>query len=88
LPYPIPGTPLFERISNELVLAEWEEPKNLQLVKHKLLFDSKISEVRLKFAIVKAMTQFYIRKHAGEKVYWIIGIPLEKITNFVYKKML
>jgi radical SAM superfamily enzyme YgiQ (UPF0313 family) len=85
LPYPIPGTPLFERISSALVSEEWEEPKNFQWVKHKLLFDSQITEIKLKFAIVKGMSQFYIRKFLGEKGYRIVGIPVEKITDVAYK---
>ena len=27
LPYPIPGTPLFQRLKGELLLEEWEEPR-------------------------------------------------------------
>ncbi len=87
LPYPIPGTPLFERLSSELVSEEWEEPKNLQLVKHKLLFNSQITEIKLKFAIVKGMVQFYIRKYAGKQGYRIIGTPFEKMTDAAYELM-
>jgi anaerobic magnesium-protoporphyrin IX monomethyl ester cyclase len=87
LPYPIPGTPLFERMRRGLVLEEWEEPKNLQLVKHKLLFNSQITEIKLKFAIVKGMVQFYIRKYAGKQGYRIIGTPFEKMTDVAYELM-
>jgi anaerobic magnesium-protoporphyrin IX monomethyl ester cyclase len=85
MPYPIPGTPLFERLYNELVTEEWEEPKNLQLVKHRLLFDSQVTEMKLKFAIVKGMIQFYLRKYTGEKGYWLMGTPIEKLTDVIYK---
>jgi anaerobic magnesium-protoporphyrin IX monomethyl ester cyclase len=81
LPYPIPGTPLFERIKNELSLDEWQEPKNIKLIKHKLLFDSKITESWIKSALIKGMVQFYIRKHLGQKGYRIIGAPFEKLTD-------
>ncbi len=84
LPYPIPGTPLHERLGGKLVLDEWEEPKNLQMVKHKLLFDSQVSELKMKFAIVKGMSQFYIRKYLGEKGYVVLGKPLESVTDLVY----
>jgi anaerobic magnesium-protoporphyrin IX monomethyl ester cyclase len=73
LPYPIPGTPLYERLNGELISDEWEEPKNINLVKHKLLFDSGLSERKLKFAIVKGMVQFYIRKHLGKNWLQISG---------------
>jgi hypothetical protein len=87
LPYPIPGTPLFERLSGEMFSEEWEEPKNIQFIKHKLLFVSKISESKLKFAIVKGMVQFYIRKYTGKRGYSLLGVPFEAVTDFVYNKM-
>lgn len=67
LPYPIPGTPLFERLSGNLVSEEWEEPKNIQMIKHKLLFDLQVTELKLKFAVIKGMIQFYIRKYLDEQ---------------------
>ena len=84
LPYPIPGTPLFERLSGELLSEEWEEPKNIQMIKHKLLFDSQVSEFKLKFAVIKGMIQFYSRKYMGEKGYALIGGPIEAVTDAVY----
>ncbi len=87
LPYPIPGTPLHERLSGRLVCDEWEEPKNLQMIKHKLLFDSQVSEAKMQFAIIKGMGQFYIRKYLGEAGYAILGKPLEAVSNVVYCKM-
>lgn len=87
LPYPIPGTSLFERLTGKLVLEEWEEPKNLKLIKHRLLFCSQVSEIKLKFAIVKGMIQFYIRKYISKSGYQVIGIPFEKVTDVVYELM-
>jgi anaerobic magnesium-protoporphyrin IX monomethyl ester cyclase len=87
LPYPIPGTPLYQKLSGELVMEEWEEPKNIQLIKHRLLFDSQVTELKLKFAIVKGMAQFYIRKNLGEKGYSLIGRPFEALTDAIYGKM-
>ncbi len=87
LPYPIPGTPLFQKLSGELVFEEWEEPKNVQIIKHRLLFDSQVTEFKLKFAIIKGMIQFYVRKYLGEKGYLLIGEPFEVVTDAVYNKM-
>lgn len=84
LPYPIPGTPLFKRVEKEIFFGDWEEPKNVQLVKHRLLFDSEVSEPKLKFAIVKGMTQFYIRKVLGKYGYFFLGRPFEVLTDAVY----
>jgi anaerobic magnesium-protoporphyrin IX monomethyl ester cyclase len=87
LPYPIPGTPLHKRLTDKLFCDEWEEPKNLQMVKHKLLFDSQVSELKIKFAILKGMGQFYIRKYLGEKGYAVAGKPLESASDWIYQKM-
>jgi anaerobic magnesium-protoporphyrin IX monomethyl ester cyclase len=87
LPYPIPGTPLFERVREEMFLEEWEEPKNLKLLKHKLLFNSNLSEPKLQFAIIKGMVQFYIRKHLGRRAYALAGTLFETITDSVYGLM-
>lgn len=87
LPYPIPGTPLFERLSGELVSEEWEEPKNFQLIKHRLLFASKITDHKLKFAIIKGMVQFYTRKYLGERGYTFVGKPFETLTDVFYSKI-
>jgi anaerobic magnesium-protoporphyrin IX monomethyl ester cyclase len=81
LPYPIPGTPLFERIKEALNLDEWQEPKSLKLIKHKLLFESEITEGWIKSTLIKGMIQFYLRKHLGQKGYRIIGTPFEKLTD-------
>ena len=87
LPYPIPGTLLFERLNGKIVTEEWEEPKNIQLIKHKLLFDSQVSELKMKFAVVKGMIQFYTRKYLGEQGYAFIGRPVEAVTDLIYNKM-
>ena len=87
LPYPIPGTPLYERLKGEMISDEWEEPKNINLIKHKLLFDSGLSEGKLKFAIIKGMIQFYIRKYLGAIGYKLLGVPFENITNTIYNLM-
>jgi anaerobic magnesium-protoporphyrin IX monomethyl ester cyclase len=87
LPYPIPGTPLFERLSGKLVSDEWEEPKNIQMIKHKLLFDSQVSELKMKFSVIKGMIQFYTRKYFGEKGYRFVGRSFEAITDTIYDKI-
>jgi anaerobic magnesium-protoporphyrin IX monomethyl ester cyclase len=85
MPYPIPGTPLYKRLNGKMISNEWEEPKNINLVKHKLLFNSKLSENKLKFAIIKGMGQFYIRKYTGENGYRLLGSPFESLTDSVYR---
>ena len=86
-PYPIPGTPLFERVRDSMVTEEWTEPDNLHLIKHKLLYRSSFSESKLKFALFKGMAQHYIRKYLGNKGYSIIGNPFEKVSEELYRKL-
>ena len=83
-PYPIPGTPLFERVKNRMFCEDWEEPEGFHIVKHKLLFRSDFSETKLKFAIFKGMTQFYIRKYLGRRGYNVLGRLFERLTDTVY----
>ncbi len=89
LPYPIPGTELFERVKNNggFVVDDYEEPKNWALIRHKLLYHSGFSEGKLKFAMGKAQLQFYGRKYLGEKVYGIVGLPLEHVTDSAFRLM-
>jgi anaerobic magnesium-protoporphyrin IX monomethyl ester cyclase len=71
LPYPIPGTALYEKVRNNggFLVDDYEEPKNWSLIRHKLLYHSGFSEAKLKFAIGKAELQFYDRKYLGKKGY-------------------
>jgi anaerobic magnesium-protoporphyrin IX monomethyl ester cyclase len=86
-PYPIPGTPLFDRVKNLMVSKEWEEPKKFSLIKHKLLFRSPFSENKLRFALFKGMSQHYMRKYLGERISRILGKPYISITDAVFKTL-
>lgn len=88
MPYPIPGTPLHERIKQKCSsgINDWEEPKNLRLIKHKLLYESGFSERKLKLAIGKATLQFKCRQLLGNKAYAFFE-PLEKLTDTVLKRI-
>jgi len=87
MPYPIQGTPLYERVRDRMAVEEWEEPKNPRLIKHNLLFQSPLSEAKLRFAIAKGMTQFYIRKYLRSHSYMLIGQPFEHFTDFLLKRL-
>jgi anaerobic magnesium-protoporphyrin IX monomethyl ester cyclase len=88
LPYPIPGTPLYERVKdNGVAIEDWEEPKNYRLIRHKLLYASGFSEEKLKFAIGKAHAQFYGRRYLGQVGYNVFGKPFESITDATFKVM-
>jgi len=87
LPYPIPGTALFDRVKGNdgLVVEDWEEPKNWALIRHKLLCNSGFSETKLKFAIGKAHVQFYGKRYLGKKGYSMVGSPFERATDAAFK---
>lgn len=87
LPYPIPGTPLHERVKEKMILDEWNEGENLKVVKHSLVFNSNQSEFKLKFAIIKGTIQFRILKDAGKVAYRVFGKFFEGVTNYLFKKM-
>lgn len=87
MPYPIPGTSLYERVKDTLASEDWVEPKNLRLVKHKLLFCSSLSEAKLRFVIVKGMVQFYLKKYLGTRGYDLIGKPTETLTDLIFRLM-
>lgn len=89
VPYPIPGTELFEKVKNNggFLVDDWEEPKNWSLIRHKLLYHSGFSETKLKFAIGKAQLQFYGRKYLGNKGYSVVGLPFEKFTDSAFRLM-
>ena len=87
LPFPIPGTPLFERLKEDIITSEYNEPKQLLSLRKKLLFRSRISETKLKFAIVKGMTHFYMQKYLGRRTRQMIVPPLELLTDVFYRLM-
>ena len=89
LPYPIPGTSLFDRVKGEsnFSVDDWEEPKNWSLISHKLLYEAGFSEAKLKFGIGKAHLQFYGRKFLGERGYNLIGAPFERFTDLMFEIM-
>ena len=89
LPYPIPGTALFERVKGNTAtgVEDWEEPKNWSLIRHKLLYEAGFSEAKLKFGIGKAHLQFYARKFLGKHGYDLVGLPFERFTDAAFRLM-
>jgi len=85
LPYPIPGTPLYERVKDNIEFDDLNQPKHLSLTEHKLLYRSSFSEAKLKFAIVKGAVQFRLRKNLGARPYGLLGKPFEVLTDCVFR---
>lgn len=82
LPYPIPGTGLYEK--TERKLKDKNEPEHHLFIDHELVYESEISERKLKFAITKAMTQYYLKKKMG-KAAFVIEVPFNLITEHVFR---
>ena len=86
LPYPIPGTGLYEKVKDKLRETE-SNHSSWRLIDHSLLYDGVFSEFKLKFGIAKAAIQHRIWKHTGKRGYSILGTPFEAITDFTFMKL-
>lgn len=85
MPYPIPGTALYDRVRDSIQFGDWDEPKRRTVIEHKLIYRSDFSEAKLKFAIVKGSMQFKLRKILGKRGYTLLGEPLELLTDFIFR---
>ena len=85
MPYPIPGTALYERVKDKIEIDDWAEPRHRTLTEHKLIYRSSFSETKLKFAIFKGTAQFRLRKILGNRVYRLIGDPIERLTDYLFR---
>jgi anaerobic magnesium-protoporphyrin IX monomethyl ester cyclase len=86
LPYPIPGTGLYDKVKDRLREQDWHY-SSLRLIDHSLLFDSDFSEFKLKFAIVKAAIQHRVWKHGGKWGYRLFGTPFEALTDLAFRSL-
>ncbi len=86
-PYPIPGTSLYEKVKDNILIKDPEGSKNFKLIEHELLFRSDFSENKLKFILIKASIQIFIKKYLGNRKYNFLIKPLELMTNKIFKVM-
>ena len=85
LPYPIPGTGLYEKVKDKLTSEDWVRSK-YGFTDHSLIYKSQFSNTKLKFAIAKGLAEFKIKKKLG-KSSWIIYKPFKKITDYIFKHL-
>ena len=85
VPYPIPGTPLYERVRSTIEFDDLAQPKHLSVTDHKLIYRSSFSEAKLKLAIVKGSAQFQLRKALGDSGYGLLGVPFERLTDYAFR---
>ena len=86
LPYPIPGTGLYEKVKHKLREQDWHYSP-WRLIDHSLLYDSEFSEFKLKFAIAKAALQHRLWKHGGKWGYRLFGTPFEALTDLGFRSL-
>ncbi|MFX1521050.1 MAG: B12-binding domain-containing radical SAM protein [Promethearchaeota archaeon] len=85
IPYPIPGTGLYEKLKDKLAVDDWKKPTH-DPIKHSLLYRSEFSFQKLKFGIIKAHLQQYLRRYSGY-AYPLFGKPFEFVTDCIFKWM-
>jgi anaerobic magnesium-protoporphyrin IX monomethyl ester cyclase len=78
MPYPLPGTALFERVRSR-INRDWH-PEESPFGSHVLIFNADFSGSKMWFGIIKGQAQFRIKKNLG-KLAPIVLVPFEKITD-------
>ena len=82
LPYPLPGTALHARVKSR-ISKEWRAPRGM-LTTHSLIYDADFSEFKMKFAIAKGTSQFWLGKKLG-KYSGALVKPLEKSSDAIFR---
>jgi anaerobic magnesium-protoporphyrin IX monomethyl ester cyclase len=84
MPYPLPGTDLYQRI-RERITRDWH-PEDSLLGSHVLIFDADFSETKMWFGIVKGHVQFEIKKRAGRLAPLFLSL-FEKPTDAMFRRL-
>jgi anaerobic magnesium-protoporphyrin IX monomethyl ester cyclase len=82
MPYPLPGTRLWDRIKSKVV-GEGKSQSS-PLSDHSLIFESEFSETKMRFAILKGQIQFAFQKRPGSPAS-LAKKPFEKATDILFK---
>ncbi len=86
LPYPIPGTGLYNRVKDRMREQDWQYSP-WRLIDHALMYNGEFSEFKLKFAIAKGSIQHRIMKYAGRNGYELVGKPFEAFTDLIFTRL-
>lgn len=84
MPYPIPGTRLFERVRDRAVRA-WRQKMGL-IFDHTLVFDADYSQAKMRFAILKGQAEFEIGRRLGPlapAAHLLVDRPTELILKLM-----
>jgi len=86
LPYPIPGTGLYEKVKDSIKDPIYSAPHH-RLINHSLNFESSFSEKKLKFAIIKATIQSRMKRRLPDLMYQVVGKPFEIMTDLFFRAL-
>jgi len=78
LPYPLPGTALYERVKAQ-INRDWR-PGESVFGSHMLIFASEFSELKMQFGIFKGQVQFWLERRCGRLAPWVPRL-FEKATD-------
>ena len=84
MPYPLPGTALYERIKDRLT-RQWQPGQNL-FGNHTLIYKSDFSETKMWFGILKGHIQFEMKRRLGKLGPLVIRL-FEKPTDALFRRM-
>ena len=84
MPYPLPYTALWERVS-ETVTREWIPPDH-GLIDHVLTFEGDFSERKMRLAIAKGGVEHALRSHMGP-IAPLGVIPFAAATDALFRRM-
>jgi anaerobic magnesium-protoporphyrin IX monomethyl ester cyclase len=82
MPYPLPGTKLYERIKDR-ISRDWH-PEDSPFGSHVLIFNSDFSGVKMWFGIFKGHAQFQIKKRMGRLSPLLLPV-FERTTDAVFR---
>ncbi len=83
VPYPLPGTGLYEKVKDDMEAFEWEKP--LHGWDHRLLFRHEFSIEKLRYGIWKARLQWRLRRRLGPL--YFLTKPLELYTTSKFRRL-
>ncbi len=83
VPYPLPGTGLYEKVKDRMISEEWEKP--MHGYDHRLLFKHDFTIEKLRYGMWMAKTRARLRKRLGP-LYHILK-PWELYTEHKFRRM-
>ncbi len=84
LPYPLPGTSLYER-TKDRITRSWE-PDHGGLLGHMLTYAGEFSEAKMRFGLLKGRVQFEMQRRLGRMAPLAVAL-FEKPSDWVFRML-